>query len=804
MTKRFILIITILLLFSFHSYFSSLIFAQPPVVHIGIVIDGPWEHNVAIRNMFTQEILTLTAGEFDVRFPEDMEIVADWSLASIRAALDRLLADPEVDFVLAMGVLASSDICQRGDLPKPVIAPFVIDAELQGLSLKEGASGIKNLNYLSLPSHVTRDIKAFREIVSFNKVTILVNKIISEAIPELYSRTRAALQEMSVETQFVLVEETIDSALNKLTEDVEAVYVGSLLHLPLGDFERLVNTLIERKIPSFSLLGISEVERGLMAAVSPNIFPKTARRVALNVQRILLGESAENLPVAFAFGERLTINMTTARSIGVSPPFAVLTEAELLNEQRQEIERRLYLAAVLEEAIARNLDLAAEGRFVLAGQQNINEARSNLLPQINVSGLGLIIDRDRAEASFGSQAQRSLSGSATISQLIFSEPALANVSIQRSLQDIRTNERERLRLNIAQAAATAYLNVLRGKTFERVQKENLKRTRSNLELARIREAIGQSGRSEVFRWEREIAIRRKEVIAANALRNLAEIELNRLLHRPLEEPFLMQEIDLSDPALFTSREGVLEYFSDRNSFRTFRTFMVTEGLAGSPEIRALDAAISAKEREFRSASRSFWSPAIAVQAQISNLFKEGGAGTISPLSDLPPEVSDLFPPIQEADNTSLNVGLNFSIPIFEGGARFAKRSRASEELQQFQTERTAIAERIEQRVRSALHVSGASHAAIALSQAAAVASNKNLDLVTDAYSRGAVNILDLLDAQNAALLSELDAENAVHDFLIDLFEVERSVGYFYFLLSDEERQACLERLNEFFEKAGVR
>ncbi len=79
----------------------------------------------------------------------------------------------------------------------------------------------------------------------------------------------------------------------------------------------------------------------------------------------------------------------------------------------------------------------------------------------------------------------------------------------------------------------AYLNLLRAQTLERVQKENLELTRSNLELARVRQQIGISGPAEVYRWESQIATARKEVINANAQRNAAEIGVNRVLHQPL-------------------------------------------------------------------------------------------------------------------------------------------------------------------------------------------------------------------------------------------------------------------------------
>ena len=56
-----------------------------------------------------------------------------------------------------------------------------------------------------------------------------------------------------------------------------------------------------------------------------------------------------------------------------------------------------------------------------------------------------------------------------------------------------------------QDAALAYLTVLRTKTARRIQKDNLKLTRSNLDLAAARESVGYALRDEVFRWEAEVA-----------------------------------------------------------------------------------------------------------------------------------------------------------------------------------------------------------------------------------------------------------------------------------------------------------
>ena len=97
----------------------------------------------------------------------------------------------------------------------------------------------------------------------------------------------------------------------------------------------------------------------------------------------------------------------------------------------------------------------------------------------------------------------------------------------------------------------------------------------------------------------------------------------------------------------------------------------------------------------------------------------------------------------------------------------------------------------------------ASRTGIGLARKAADSARKNLQLVTDAYARGAVPIIDLLDAQNAALNAEELATNAAYDYLVDLLEVERAIGSIELLGTPETSAAFFVRLEEFFRERGL-
>jgi len=762
-------------------------------VRIGFVTDRPLGEWKYLLDLFKTEITDLLQSDYVIEFPEDKLVSGNWTIPSIQAATDQLLNDPDVDVVITLGLISSNYVCLKDDLPKPVIAPFAIDAKLQGIPEKAGASGVKNLNYLTTPCTVRDDLAAFKEVTNCSNVSFLLNGLLDATAPEFRHHIQVVAENLGIKVTVVPILDKADEIIPRIPPETDAVYVGAAYHMSDAEFDKLVQWFIDRKLPSFSVMGEMDVERGIyMGLASDDYFDRTARRVALNLQRILMGEAPSEIPVAISMGKRMSINMSTARAIDRFPSWAVLTEAELISEKRKDIKRELTLAQAIREAMSVNLDLMVQDYAVESGEQDVKKAWSNLLPHLEVGATGLLIDDDRAAASLGQQAEQTLTGSATLTQILFSEPALANLSIQKKLQIARTAEKQQKELDIAAETATAYLNVLRTKTVEKIQKNNLKLTRSNLEAAQVRDAIGVAGTAEVLRWEAQIASSRQAVIEANSRRNVAEMQLNRLLDKPLEDPFRTIEVDIHDQELLLSNERLFHYIDNPWTFDLVRDYLVGLGEENSPELKQLDALIEAAKRRKTSAQYAYYTPSLGLQADASRLWWEGGEGTEGP--DFGGTIPITFP---QADDNNWSVGIKLTLPIFSGGAKRAESVQASREVQRLEVQRNLFADQIEQRIRTALHVAGASYAGIGLSKDAAVAADQTLELVSNAYNQGTVSILELLDAQNAALVADEMAANSIFNFLSDYMQVQRAVGSFDVLRTPDENRQELERLEQY-------
>lgn len=751
-------------------------------IQIGIVVDGPWERNKEVITLLEKEVSDVLAEDVGVRFPSDKILEGDWTVEGVRKLNDRLLSDPQLDILIGFGVFTSQDLCLRKALPKPVIAPVVIDPTRQHIPYRDGVSGVKNLNYLMFPETFERDIRQFQEIVPFKHLAIIGSKRYRDGVPSAVLTPAEMGQRLGINIQTIYMDSTADEVLTALSPDAEAVYLEPILHVSSDELGKLIEGINRRRLPSFSFLGESEVKQGIMAALNPDIFPRMNRRIALNIQRIVHGEDPGSLPVAFPAGKRLFVNYKTAMQIGVSPNWGTFLESELIDiDTARAGGTRLTLQSAMRLADRNNLDLKAKEREVAAGEQSVKIGRAALLPQLEASASGSAIDEDRAIAY---QPQRSGSTTVGLSQILFSEPAWADISVRSALQKSRESSFDQLRLDVLLNAAVAYLNQLRASKIHFIQMDNLRITRSNLEVAQIRQTSGSAGPAEPLRWEIEIANSKKNVMESYARMVQASLQLGQILNRKSDEVYAPADVSLEDPELLTSRAGFLEYFNTPASFAKLTDFMVQEGLSRSRELQELDALIAAKSRAVTSLEWSHFLPTVSAYGQYTNNFYRGGKNQYPPTA-LPYDRNDwLF-------------GVRLSLPIFSGFSTVAKTRQAGCELEQLQTERRALFSKLELKIRTEMENVESAYFGIQQSRLASEAAKKNFDIVSEAYFRGSVSIIDLLDAQNAGLLAKQVEVNALFDFLINYMKMQRAVSQFDLLLSPVELDGVVGRLKHF-------
>ena len=722
-------------------------------------------------------------------------VAGDGTAAGVQRTLQRVLADSSVSVVVTLGGIGSHLLARAGSPGKPAIAGAVIDATWQRIPLTDdGTSGVRRLAYVEQSYSVASTVAEFHRLIPFRKLAVVLDRNLVSAIEGLEAGAAELVRAAGAEAVIVPVGGTADEVLAAIPAGVDAVYLTPLPAMSEADLTRMIAGLSERKLPTLSYLVAPDIAAGALASYEPPAsWQQRARRVAVDLQRILAGEDAGTLPVRLVSAPRLTLNLATARRIGFSAGRSLLTDAELVGADSTGPADTLTLAETMQRAAEVNLDLAAANLEVASGGQSVRLARANLLPQVQAQMGGTVTREETAAASLGQQPERQLDGGISMSMPLYSEQAWAGYGSERRLQEARVAERNQVRLDVVLDAATAYLTVLRAQTLAGVRRSNLHQTRSNLEVARLREGVGGASRADIYRWQGEVANARRDLIAAEADVRVAALDLKRILNRPLDRPLAQQPVVLADPALLARDSAVLAWLDDPARVSHLADFLVAEAFRLSPELARAEAAIAAQDRQRVAAGRAFWLPTFTLEGGLTNEFSRGGAGSDSP--SLPGPTT-----LPVAPDLGWQFRVQASIPLFTGFARSATRAQTTIDLERLQVERAGIRLAVDQRVRSALETAASTYAAIALTRDGAEAASRNYELVSDAYSRGATSITALIDAQSAALNGSEAAANAVHDFLLDLMRVERAMGDFGALRPDEYRQSFLERLRALKEQ----
>ncbi len=743
------------------------VFTAP--LHIALLSDGKGPSTEVTQHIFEREISSLLTPEYDVTFSH---LQASWSAASTLEMVNEVLADPSIDMVIGLGEIASHDLSLRHSLPKPTFAPFIVDRDLQGLPFEKGTSGVTNLNYLTYPTSLNRDICVFHSLIPFKNLTVLINDALLTAIPSLKASG----------VTYVPVGNTVEMALAAIPAETEAVYLFPLSRLSDKETQSLVEALTERRIPTFALSGRKWVEQGALATLTPDSPEKRlARRIAVNIQRYLMGEALESMQVEVNTEEQLILNLYTACRVNVQPSWDMLLDADVVGGYVPTAFTMDLLDAV-DEALSHNPDLKAARRVLASGCQDVHKATSYLLPHVYMGGLARIIDRDRAFLAFGLQPQSAIIGTAAATQVIYSNRLQGNLSIEQRRQEARWEVFVSKYLDTVLDASKAYINTLRANTLHAIQIANLRRTRSNLKMARQRVSIGEARSTEVFRWESEVATNRTNAIKAQYQVRSANTALNRILNRNQAEIHHLVPMSPDDPYWVLSGQWFDHYSGDNRSLELASEFEISEGLQLSPQIRQVESLIAAQAEALGVAKRAFFAPDVNFAAEVHDRLAKGGAGQ-----------KGIFP----LNNSNFAVGIALTYPILTGGMRSAEERQASQDLARLNYELVSVQQQIEQGIRTSLNNATASYAAIGLSRQSSDAAEKNLQLVTDAYTKGSLNVVDLLDAQNQSLVADQVAANAVYDFLIDSVQLQRAVGRFDFLLTENEREDLLGRIHSY-------
>lgn len=268
-----------------------------------------------------------TAGDFD----------SDQRPDTRTAILDRLTQTGDIDLVIAMGTWAGQDLRVEG-LDVPVVVGSTSDPVGAGIIDSSADSGMDHLHARVEVDRYQLQLRLFHDIIDFDRLGIV------------YSDTREgrtyggvdAVDEVAAERGFEVVscdapyaglpqqevEAGVVDCYDEIAGQVDAIYVTVHRGITEDSLPAIMGSINRNLVPTFSMLGSSEVRRGVLMSIAQADFSHVGMFHAETIARILNGASPRALSQEWSGPPKIALNLAAAERIGFDPPVDLLLASD--------------------------------------------------------------------------------------------------------------------------------------------------------------------------------------------------------------------------------------------------------------------------------------------------------------------------------------------------------------------------------------------------------------------------------------------------------------------------------------------
>ena len=759
---------------------SMCVFGQSKIVNIGILADKVVPQNLPLLEQLKSEIRSVVGNSTTVNFTEVLE--NGFAFAKAETNYNQLL-NRDTDIIIAFGTINAVMLYQKQSYSKPTLVFGNINSDLIDLPKEQLTSEKNNINYVITSKSYRNDLNAFETLYPYKKVGVIVDAFQVEVL-DLAKVFDAYFTNTSATYEFLPMQANgrIDF------KDVDAVYLADGGYISVLERQQLIDAINEAELPSFGSYSYVDVENGILATQATNDgINQFFRRMALNVESIINGVNPSDLPLVLTIDDEMTINFDTAKEIGLPLRYSLLATTNFIGGDANNTSVDAYsLLDIMKGVVGDNLTLRATKKNIDIAAQDIKTAKSNFLPNVSANAGAIYVDPRVAEISGGTQSEFSTSAGVGLEQLIYSESANAGIDIQKDLKEAEVANYNASELDTLLNASVAYFNTLILKTNTNIQNQNLTLTKRNLKIAEDNFDSGESSKADVLRFRSQLAQNTQALIEAGNSLQQGYNTINQLLNDDIAK-----EIDVENAAI---EEGVfkdykyleLKVLLDDPKLRpALALFLIEEAKRNAPELKGIGFNKNVLERTYDLNDWGRFIPTVALAGQYNLAISQSGKG------------STVAAGIPTAPDGTYNVGLNLSLPIFQQNQRNINKQTLSIQLDQLELQRQNVDLSIEQSINDIILDLISEIANIEISKVSEDNARESLALTQNEYEEGEVPIIQLIDAQNNFLQAQLASATANYNYLLQSMQLERAIGYFFLMNTDQANQDFVRRANEF-------
>lgn len=752
-------------------------------INIGICKDANSSEFKEFAKHLKTEISNLNSAKYSIEFTE---LNSNMDTLVSRKNIQELMTNPKVNYVIALGYISSKQISELKTYSKPVIAATILDRELQNLPLKpDDITGLNNFTYIESVINLKNNLEAFSKIFETKDIAVIIPKIFKDNFPQIdkFFNQNKADYNISV----ITADASSQSIIKELPKNTEAAIVLPLFGFQKEEIKTLFDSLNTKHIPSLAVSGVNYLNMGATVTMTPEFtFQQLARQLALRIMKINEGTNPSQIKVSIDEQDVSIINMESIRACNKFPKWNILNESILINVSHFSTGKDLNLRMTIAEALENNLQGKMAAKDVEIADKDVRIAKANILPQLSVGGSTVWLSENLVEASMGQRGAFTLTGSASIKQVIFSESVFANIAIQKLMAENKKFYNEQAILDVVSNTSMTYISLLFAKSNLLIQNENVNTTMKNLQMAKVKEEAGQTNVSDVNRWVSELNINKMKFNDAYTTYRSNMYQINKQLNIDINGTINITDSNSIDKEIFENKEIFQNIFKTPVLTERYASFIIEEMKKNSPELHQLESMAQIIERKSKLYKHQWFTPELVAFGGADQAFIR--EGTI-----MPPNMPVPTPP----DDMTFNAGLSLKIPIFQGGKANAEAKKSLIELDKITYQKEELLNTLEVGIRSSVQKLRTSYLELELSENAANAAEENFKMVQDAYFQGAADLIKLIDAQNVMIRTKHMANISYYQYVLDNLIVQRYQGHFTFLDNKEDRDDYILRLKQY-------
>jgi outer membrane protein len=731
----------------------------PKLLRIGYFEPGEYDYNSLMREAIHHELDKLAPSDLTIIFVPSGFRSAAWHRDSSRIMARELVANKNLDLILAAGPWSVQDLLAAG-CTIPIVGFNQLEPDAGGLLSSDGRPIAPNLTVEVSSGRLESDLSVIRSLIHVKRLGVLAFED-PDAKNHLVDSLRTLAGHYNIE---VVTASGFNAwgtyaffkSYTELDRKIDALYISPLWGLDQSAANDFLAMVSRDHIPLFVGSDRTLVSRGAFASAIGNTPMESARFNAEKILRIAAGAKPVDLPVSIFGAVALSVNEAAMKECRIELPDNALADAYVIPAPVDPTTPHFTLADAVARALEQNPGYLAQYQALDSASAAATRVLSTLLPRVNAYASATHADANSVHNNFDEIKPDAYSSGVTLDATLFSLSAIRSVQLNARRVDAARTGVDNAAVEIASGVTTAYLNYLKANELAAVA--TLKRSIIDelLGVARSQLPFGNGDTLETLKWEQERVRAAMEFADADNNIRVARVLLNVLLNRSGDDPLTLDPGSYSNEALLADWSRLNRLMPTAGRTSTVQDFLTREAIANNPRVRSVDVEIeSQKLRLDRNWARYF--PTLGIHA---------GYNLIDSLADRSPE----FAP----KHHTWSLGASLNLPLFEGGQRVRERQRLRAELNALEYRRDDVRLQAMGQVQAAIYqLKSAGNAAEMATQLYEVSSN-TLNRARDGYDIGTQTFTEAvtaLDKHISARESEIASRYGYFGYQMALLKI---------------------------------